>query len=110
MAETFRQPWVWNEIEHWTGPDLAETIQLVSEQAEADDFIEAYAEACEDDEHALHNIRYILSVMISADEDELQRIADLFGVDPPIKGEVISPRQWWKDSSCGIKVERNVPA
>ena len=52
-----RKPWVWNEIEVWTGKDLMEILQLLTEQDEADDFIESYAEVCEDEDHALHNVR-----------------------------------------------------
>lgn len=97
-----RRPWVWNEIEHWTGIDLMETLQLLTEQVEADDFIESYAEVCEDDDHAAHNIEYMVGIIGSSDHEEGDRLAELFGVDFST-AEPVSPRQWWANSSLGLK-------
>ena len=86
-----------------------DTLQLLSEQDEADSFLTAYAEACDDDEHALHNIRYIAQIVLTdSDNDTAQedaeRICDFFGLKVPSRAETISPRQWWSNSSLGVKV------
>ena len=102
-----RNPFTWQEVEHWTGADLMETLQLLTEQSEADDFISAYAEACADDEdHAEHNVRYMLDVLArNGEKDEAERLAELFGVELPQASEILSPRQWFTNSSLGVKVE-----
>lgn len=103
-----RKPFVWNEIEHSTGLDLMETIQLISEQDEADSFMEAYAEVCDDEDHAIQNVRYMLEIIGSDDDDPdaektAAELGELFGVEPTQPGEVISPMQWWSNSSYGVK-------
>lgn len=98
-----RAPFVWEDagIEIWTGGDLMDTLLLLDSQDEADSFLSAYAEACDDDDHALHNVRY-LAQLIGGEDAE--RISGFFGFDLPKSGETISPRQWFKASSLGIKV------
>jgi len=101
-----RNPFTWQEVEHWTGGDLLETLLLISDQDEADSFLSAYAEACEDDAHALHNIRYLAQLAATYTEggkDEAQRMCDFFGLEVPGEKETISPQQWWKNSSLGVK-------
>jgi hypothetical protein len=105
-----RRPFVWKEIEHWTGGDLLETILLIDDEEDAADFMEAYAAACEDEDHAIHNVRYLLQIHAADTDDEdaqeaANTAADLFMVDMPAQAEVISPRHWWKGSSLGIKSE-----
>lgn len=104
-----RSPFTWMEVEHWTGADLAETLQLLSDQDEADSFLSAYADVCDDDDHALHNIRYLAQYIASSADDEpsaeedAKRICEFFGLDMPTQSETISPRQWFKASSLGVK-------
>jgi hypothetical protein len=99
----------WQGVEHWTGFDLMETLILLDGQDEADDFMTAYADVCEDDEHALHNVTYLIQ-MIATDSDsdtaqaDAAKLVEYFGIDYPGDDATISPRQWWKGSSLGVKV------
>lgn len=95
-----RKAFVWNELEHWTLPDLVETLQLLGGQDEADDFIAVYAEACEDDDVALHNVGYMAELISHSDKESAEAICDLFGV-----GFQIEPKHTFGKSSYGIKVE-----
>lgn len=107
-----RAPFVWEEagIEHWTGGDLMETLLLLGDQDEADSFLEAYAAVCEDDDHALHNIHYLAQI-IATDQDsdtakaDAEMICDFFGLEFPMGHMTLSPRQWFSDSSLGIKLK-----
>lgn len=101
---TIRKPWTWNEIDHWTVEDLLETLQLLSEQDEADDFMSAYAEVCHDEDHAEHNLRYLLQLLMRRDID-VDEISELLDLDKPTLDEVFISRNWFANSSCGIKVE-----
>lgn len=92
-----RTAFTWQEMEHWTLPQLRETLYLISEQEEADDFMLKYAEVCEDDDHALHNITYILGL---SPRDEVEEVCDLFGVE---YNAGLSPRQTFAESSLGVK-------
>jgi hypothetical protein len=90
----------------WTLPDIVETICLIDDQDEADDFMEAYAAVCVDDDHALHNVGYIADLLMSDDEDEEsqefgKRILELFDVE-----RQITPVQVFKNSSLGVKSDR----
>lgn len=92
---------MWSEIEHWTGNELIETLQLVSDEDEASSFMETYTAACDDESHAEHNLRYIFSLI---DSDEAERLSELFMVDvPDPDDDPIEPRQWWANSSMGVK-------
>jgi hypothetical protein len=97
-----RAPFTWEDVEHWYGRDLMDTLVLISDQDEADSFITAYAEACDDDDHALHNVRYMAQIIGGEDAE---RICEFFGLEIPTKNETITPRQWFKESSLGTKVE-----
>lgn len=104
-----REPWVWNEIEHWTGADLMETLALISEQEEADSFMEAYAELWDDSDDALESLRYWLQLVgYDQDGDELledcKQVAELLGLEMPTREEVISPRQNFGKWSLGVVV------
>lgn len=104
-----RTAFVWDGIEHWTGADLMDTIRLISSDDEAASFMEAYTAACDDEEHAVANLRYMLEIIAhdsdnDDSEQDAQELADLFMVDIPASNEVIYPRNWWSNSSCGIKV------
>lgn len=92
-----REPFIWEDVEHWTGGELVETVMLISDTEEAKSFMDAYIEACDDQEHAETNIAYICGM---AGEDGREQL-ELFGIDPP--SGVISPRQWWANSSLGVK-------
>ena len=104
-----RKPFIYEEIEHWTGADLMGTLQLIGSQEEADAFLVAYVEANNDDEeHANSNLRYMLQIIATDDdnenaEEEAEQLAEWFGLDMPAPDEAISPRQWWLDSSLGVK-------
>lgn len=94
-----RKPFIWNEIEHWTGQDLIETVQLLDE-ADAEDFMSAYSAVCEDEAHAEHNLRWIMTLV---DRETAEALSELFMVECPEPDEVVSPRQWFKGSSLGLK-------
>lgn len=95
-----REPFIWQEIEHWTSHDVMDTLLLLGDQDEADSFLSAYAAVCEDDDHALHNVRWFAQVVGG---DDGSHICDMFGVEIG-PNEVISPRQTFAMSSCGVKV------
>jgi hypothetical protein len=108
-----REPFVWNEIEHWTLADLMETLNLIESDEEAESFFDEFSHACGSDEIATHNIRYILDIIARDDDDqndtlssaeEAERIAELFQVDLPSETEVLSPLQTFGNSSCGLKM------
>ena len=102
-----RKPFVFNEIEHWVGNDLIETVQLLDE-TEAADFMTAYAAVCDSESHAEHNLRYMMTL---TDSETAQALSELFMLDPPGEHEVISPRQWFAGSSYGVKeVKSNAEA
>lgn len=92
-----RNPFIWNGIKHWTGSDLIETIQLLDD-SDAEDFMAAYSAACDDESHAEHNLRYIMALV---DRETAEALSELFMVDEP-RG-VVEPRQWWANSSLGVK-------
>lgn len=94
-----RKPFIWNEIEHWTGADLIETVQLIDED-DAESFMSAYAAVCGDESHAEHNLRWIMTLV---DRETAEALSELFMVELPGEDEVISPRQWWNESSLGVK-------
>lgn len=105
-----RVPFTWEGVDHWTGADLVETLMLLGDQDEADSFLSAYAEVCEDDDHALHNIRYLVQV-ISTDsdsdtaEEDGRTICDFFGLKFPAPTETIAPHNWFFMSSLGVKAK-----
>lgn len=106
-----RVAWEWNGIEHWTGGDLMETLALISEQEEADSFMEAYGELFEDGDDAIECIRYFIQIVgYDPDDengelhDECVSVCELLGIDMPDKDEVISPRQTFGSWSLGHKV------
>lgn len=114
-----REPFIWNEIEHWTLADLMETLYLIESDEDAESFFTEFSGAisgngkfnAEGDEIATHNIRYILDIISRDDEEdgdggqeEAERIAELFQVDLPSESEVLSPLQTFGNSSCGLKV------
>lgn len=103
-----RTAFTWDGIEHWTGGDLLETVQMISTDDEASSFMEAYTAVCDDEEHAISNLRYMLEIIATDSDnenamDEARELADLFMLDLPAPGEVIAPRQWWSNSSLGVK-------
>lgn len=93
-----RNPFAWNEIEHWTGSDLIETIQLLDE-SEVESFMSAYSAVCDDESHAEHNIRYMMTLV---DSETAEALSELFMIDRPEKNEVVAPMQWWANSSLGL--------
>lgn len=105
-----RAPFVFQEIEMWTGLDLMETLALISDQDTADEFLVAYSELFEEDEHAVQSIRYYLQIIgYDPDDetgeirDEMKRIAEMLGVDFPSASETIAPQHTFGKSSYGIK-------
>ena len=101
-----RAPFIWQDVAHWTGGDLMETLLLLGDQEEADDFLMAYADVCEDDDHALSNVAYICEIIATdsdseSAEEDANRIRMWFGIE---NTEPVSPRQWFKQSSLGVKV------
>lgn len=94
-----REPFTWDGIDHWTGPELVETVMLISDKDEADAFMAAYVEHTDGPEHAENNILYICGSM---GEDGMAQL-ELFGIDKPEPGVVISPTQWFSNSSLGVK-------
>ena len=114
-----RSPFTWEEagIEHWTGRDLMETLQLLGDQDEADSFLTAYAAVCDDDDHARHNIRCLAQLIAGFpgddEEDEIKqaekdalRICEYFDLELPKQSEALEPRHWFSNSDLGVKVER----
>lgn len=103
MAREIRRPWVWNGVKHWTLGDVAETLQLITEDDEAQDFLRAYAEICGSEELASHNIGYIAQILSHDDEndgpDEARRICELFMTQFADK-----PMHTFGKSSLGIKI------
>lgn len=106
-----RMPFVFQEVEMWTGIDLMETLSLISDQEEADAFMTAYAALFEDDEHAVQSVRYFIQIIgyDPDDEDgeilaEMKRIASMLDVEFPSAAETISPQHTFGNSSLGVKV------
>jgi hypothetical protein len=106
-----RAPFVFQEVEIWTGVDLMETLSLISEQSEADEFMVAYSELFEDDENAIQSVRYYVQVIAYDPDDdegeireEMQRICKMLDVDFPSASEIISPQHTFGNSSYGVKV------
>lgn len=102
-----REAFIWQDIEHWTLGDLMDTLRLIDTQELADDFMQSYATVCDDDEHALHNVRYICDIISRDDDDEdamdeAKRICDLFDVELPAEDEILSPMQAFKGTSLGV--------
>ena len=96
-----RVPFVWDGIEHWTGGELMETVALISDSDEADAFMAAYVEHTDGPEHAYGNIAYICSIIEDGDEVfETFQLADYLDKIPNWQ----SPRQWFSNSSLGVKV------
>src|SRR5687767_7214120 len=96
-----RSPFVWQGAEHWHTRDLLETLQLIDAEEDAADFIETYTAVCDDEDHALHNVRYLVSLVPSEDRE---RLAELFMVDlPEPDADPLMPRQWFAGSSLGVK-------
>lgn len=107
-----RAPFTFQGIDMWTGVDLMETLSLISEQDEADEFMEAYAALFADSDDAIESVRYYLQIVgYDPDDDDgeiladYKRVADLLGVDFPSAAEVISPQHTFGNSSLGVKVE-----
>jgi len=84
--------------------DLRDTLLLIDDQEDADDFMSAYAEVCGEDE-AEHNVRYMATLVERKDGIS---ICNLFGVDMPNEGEVLTPIQTFgkNRSSMGVKHEK----
>ena len=94
-----RKPFDFNGVELWTGADLIECVQLLDED-EAEPFLTAYAAVCDDESHAEHNLRYIMTL---TDRETAEALSELFMVECPAPDEVVSPRQWFSESSLGVK-------
>jgi hypothetical protein len=106
-----RAPFVFQEVEMWTGVDLMETLSLIGDQDTADEFMVAYSALFEDDEHAIQSVRYYLQIIgyDPDDEDgeimaEMKRIAGMLDVEFPSASEVIPPQHTFGTSSLGLKV------
>ncbi len=95
---TQRVPFIWDDIEHWTGVDLMETVALISDPDEADAFMAAYVEHTEGPEHAYGNIAYMTTLLEDGEE-----IWETFQLDDVQLGNWQSPRQWFQNSSLGVK-------
>jgi hypothetical protein len=104
-----RAPFDWEDVEHWTGADLMETLLLLGTQDEAESFLSAYVDVCDSIDHALHNVKYLAQMILTDSdsdtaEDDALRVCVMMGIQIPEKDETISPRQWFSNSSLGIKV------
>jgi hypothetical protein len=102
-----RTAFVYGGVEHWTMPDLVETIQLVGE-SEAADFMEAYAAVC-GEETATHNLRYMLDILSRKDRETALALADVFMVELPGEHEVLAPRHTFGMSSYGVVLDKPLP-
>lgn len=107
-----RAPFVFQDVEMWSGVDLMETLSLISDQDEADEFMVSYSALFDDDEHAIQSIRYFLKIIgYDPDDDdgeilaEMKRIAEMLDVDFPSASETIAPQHTFGNSSYGMKVE-----
>lgn len=106
-----RAPFVFQDVEMWTGVDLMDTLSLIGDQDTADEFLSAYSELFENDDDAIQSIRYFIQI-IAADPDdedgeirkEMKRVADMLGVEFPSASEVIPPLHTYGNSSYGVKV------
>lgn len=92
-----RQPWVWQGIEIWHSAQFEEVLALVETEEEAGDFLAAYTEVCDDEDHAIHNVEYFLNLI---DKEIAGPVAELFMVE---LGRTLSPRQLFANSSLGVK-------
>ncbi len=93
-----REPFIWNDMKHWTGAELIETVALIDSRKEGASFMEAYIAACESQKQAEENVLYILG-NLGEDGKASLRFFDLKIPLTPVPG----PQQWWKDSSLGVK-------
>lgn len=73
-------PFVWQDVEMWTVPDVLETMQLIEDEDEAADFFEVYAALCDNEEHASHSLGYIAALI--SDEEERETVCELFEIEP----------------------------
>jgi hypothetical protein len=78
-----KAPFVWDDVEMWTFPDVFEMAQLVEDENEASEFFEAYAAACDSEEHASHSLGYMARLI--SDEEEREAFCELFEVEPQIE-------------------------
>lgn len=104
-----RSPFMFQEVEHWTGIDLMETLSLISDQDEADAFMVAYSELFTNDDQAIQSVRYFIQILAYDPDDddgeirtEMQRIASMLDVDFPSHSETIAPQHTFGRSSYGI--------
>ncbi len=93
-----REAFIWDGIEHWHGPDLMDTVALLSSEDEAASFLEAYVEASATEDDAKHNVVYMCKII--EDGAETLELFNLGNFSPPAVPE---PRQWWNNSSMGVK-------
>lgn len=103
-TEMARQAWVWQGVEHWTLPDLLETLQLISDEDETEDFMESYTEVCGSEEYAWAMLGYMAELISHQDKDEGERICELFQVE---RQEVFpQPGHTFGRMSFGINPEK----
>jgi len=96
-----RKPFIWNEIEMWTGRNLIETVQLLDED-DVESFMTAYVAVCGSERLAEHNLRYIMTLSF-IDRETAEALSELFMIECPGPDEVLQPRHWFGNSSLGIK-------
>lgn len=106
-----RSPFIFQEIEHWSGVDLMDTLSLISDQDTADEFLSAYGDLFDDPDNAIQSIRYFIQIIGHDPDDEdgsireeMQRISTMLGVDFPSAAEIIPPQHTFGNSSFGVKV------
>lgn len=97
------------ESEHWTMPDLIDTLQLLTDDEEASTFLSAYEAVC-GTETAEHNLRYMFGLIERTDQHEALRLSELFMLAVPGKAEVLSPRHTFGMSSFGVIENKPLPS
>lgn len=102
-----RQPFQVFGMDCWGTSDLVDVLSLISDEAEAEEFMEAYTAVCGEDT-AVYNLRYLLA-QTTIDRDEAERLADVFMVELPGKNVVLSPRHTFGSSSYGVDPEKQAP-
>jgi hypothetical protein len=106
-----RAPFIFQEVECWTGVDVMELLTLISDQDEADAFMTAYSALFANDDDAIRSVRYYLQIVgYDPDDDdgeilaEMKRISSMLDVDFPSAAETIEPQHTFGNSSYGVKV------
>jgi len=76
-----RSPFIFQGIEHWHTNDLLNTLQLIVDHDEAEDFRKEYSLVC-GDFIAYENLGYFIFLVSTQNVEEGNRLAALFHLTP----------------------------